>query len=87
MSTNLTPQSPINSSRMPQAPHPLTSFPFIPQALLNTIREITALYDARLLPPLPPLTPKPVDSASVGGEGKRAADALSDFARLQVDAP
>jgi hypothetical protein len=51
------------------------------QALLNMIREINEDYDSRQLPALPPQTPsKHTDSASK----HRAADALSDFARLQV---
>ena len=51
------------------------------QALLNMIREINSDYDSRQLPPLPSATPK--TSASNAGSGW-AADALSDFARLQA---
>jgi hypothetical protein len=51
------------------------------QALLNMIREINLDYDSRQLPPLPSATPK--TSTSNAGSGW-AADALSDFARLQA---
>ena len=54
------------------------------QALLNMIREINEDYDSRQLQAFPPQTPtKHTDSAS----NSRAADALSDFARLQVCTP
>jgi hypothetical protein len=53
------------------------------QALLNIIREINADYDSRQLSPSPAANSTPSQESADGFEAV-VADALSDFARLQV---